>query len=116
MQSTRRWCRAIAIGRNAFRGGNFATAEQAFQAALAAAETDKRRSTAWFALGLTALRLGKPADARARAEQSLALLPDNAQAKELLAAAMSAAVDDLPKAATGASEPQQAPQQAPKQP
>ena len=72
-------------GRNAFRAGDFPTAETAFQGALTAAETDKRRAMAWFALGLTALRLGHNADAHARAEHSLALVPGDARAKELLA-------------------------------
>ena len=72
-------------GRTAFRAGDFPTAEQAFQGALTAAETDKRRAMAWFALGLTALRLGHNADAHARAEHSLALVPGDARAKELLA-------------------------------
>jgi Flp pilus assembly protein TadD len=72
-------------GRTAFRAGDFATAEIAFQGALTSAETDKRRAMAWFALGLTALRLGHKADAHLRAEQSLALVPDDARAKELLA-------------------------------
>ncbi len=83
-------------GRTAFRTGDFANAEVAFQGALKAAETDKRKSTAWFALGLTALRLGRPADARASAEHSLALVPDNPQAKELLAAAKNPPVDGAP--------------------
>lgn len=72
-------------GRTAFRAGDFATAETAFQGALTGAETDKRRAMAWFALGLTALRLGHNAEAHARAEKSLALVPDDARAKELLA-------------------------------
>ena len=72
-------------GRTAFRAGDFATAETAFQGALKGAETDKRRAMAWFALGLTALRLGHNGDAHARAEKSLALVPDDARAKELLA-------------------------------
>ncbi len=74
-------------GRTAFRAGDFATAEPAFAAALKAAETDKQRAMAWFASSLTALRLGRTADAKARAEQSLALVPDNPRAKEVLAIA-----------------------------
>ncbi len=72
-------------GRTAFRAGDFPSAETAFQGALTGAGTDKRRAMAWFALGLTALRLGHIGDAHARAERSLALLPDDARAKELLA-------------------------------
>ena len=59
------------VGRTAFRAGDFATAEPAFQDALKAADTDKRKAMALFALALTALRLGHMEDAKARAEQSL---------------------------------------------
>lgn len=74
-------------GRTAFRAGAFPTAEVAFQGAIKGAETDKQRAMAWFAASLTALRLGHMADARSRAEQSLALVPDNPRAKEVLAIA-----------------------------
>jgi len=74
-------------GRTAFRAGDFATAEVAFQGALKGAETTQQRAMAWFAASLTALRLGHMDDARARAEQSLALVPDNPRAKDVLAIA-----------------------------
>jgi tetratricopeptide (TPR) repeat protein len=74
-------------GRTAFRAGKYSDSEVAFQGAIKGAETDKQRAMAWFAFSLTALRLGHMADAKARAEQSLALVPDNPRAKDVLAIA-----------------------------
>jgi len=72
-------------GREAYKADDFAAAEAAFKAVLAAAQSPRQRATANGLLAMTAEQMKRAGDAQAYAEEALRHFPDEARAKEVLA-------------------------------
>ncbi len=71
-------------GRAAYNANDMATAEKHFDAAMKAAENDRQKGSAAYALGVVAQKQNKLPEAKQRAEQALAINPQDKQAKGLL--------------------------------
>ena len=71
-------------GRAAYNANDMATAERHFDAAQKAAENDRQKGSAIYALGVVAQKQNKLPEAKKHAEAALALNANDAQAKGLL--------------------------------
>lgn len=71
-------------GRAAYNQNDMATAERHFEAAEKAAENNRQKGSALYALGVVSQKQNKLPEAKKHAEQALALNPDDKQAKGLL--------------------------------
>lgn len=71
-------------GRAAYNQNDMATAQRHFDAALKGAENDRQKGSAVYALGVIAQKQNNLPEAKQRAEQALAINPQDKQAKGLL--------------------------------
>jgi len=72
-------------GREAYKADDFAAAEAAFKAVLAAAQSPRQRATANGLVAMTAEQMKRAAEAQAYAEEALRQFPDEARSKDVLA-------------------------------
>lgn len=75
---------AIVAGAQAFKDGDFATAEADFKAAVARAETDLQRAKAIYSVAVTLAKEGRLKEAREDANLALVAVPDYDKPKALL--------------------------------
>ena len=71
-------------GRAAYNQNDMATAQRHFDAAMKGAENDRQKGSAVYALGVIAQKQNNLPEAKQRAEQALAINPQDKQAKGLL--------------------------------